>query len=433
MDESQLHEPDGSPQPPPQVIILEVVPEPPARRRRRSVRVPVLLFAATCLSTFFAWLVLTVLMPAGPPRLTAAIFLDALKYASAIMTILLCHEMGHFLQARRCGVHASLPYFIPFPFSPIGTFGAVIVMEPRKGNRRDIFDIGISGPIAGLVPTMIFLVLGLHWSKVDVLPPDAIRFGDPLLVQWLVSWIFGPIPPGYDVMMHPVAFAAWVGLLITSLNLIPVGQLDGGHVAYGMFRSRAHAVARIVLVAAIVAALSFNYWQQWWPMLLLLCFLGTRHPPTSDDAVPLGLLRYLLGILIFAFVPLGFTPHPMIPEPPPRQQPPQDDSNTIYALIPQRLDGGGDAAAEVDERVAGAGIADFHDGRGAEQAAEINHVARLRPRHGDQPHGRRLVVHHADGHLVGDDGGDGFRGGVAGNGDHVEADRADARHGLELL
>jgi Zn-dependent protease len=441
MDGNQLYGPDAAGGPPPQpIIIVEVSPAPPPQppaRFRRRVWLPVGLFVATCLSTFMAGLFPTVFFPHLWPQLTAEQLLYALKYSSAVMTILLCHEMGHFLQAWRCGVHASLPYFIPFPFSPIGTFGAVIGMEPRRGSRRDIFDIGISGPIAGLVPTLIFLVLGLHWSRVDIVPPGAMQYGDPLLVKWLVARMFGAIPPGCAVTPHPVAFAAWVGLLITSLNLIPVGQLDGGHVLYGMLRQKAHGVATLMLGAAIAAALIFNCWQQWWLMLVLLCVLGARHPPTADDSVPLGRLRCLLGILMFAFVPIGFTPHPVDLEqkeeraPPPERRPP-DDGDTIV-LVPQRLDGGGDAAAEVDEGLAGAAVADFHDGRRAEQAAEVDHVARLRPRHGNQPHGRRLVVHHADGHLVGDDGGDGFGRGVAGDGDHVQADGADARHGFELF
>ena len=155
------------------------------------------------------------------------------------MTILLCHEMGHFLQALRYGVYASLPYFIPMPLTPIGTFGAVIAMEPRQGDRKAVFDIGISGPLAGLVPTLVFLVLGLQWSHYDV--PKTISFlGTPLLVKYIATLMHGPIPANQCIAYHPVAFAGWVGLLITSINLIPIGQLDGGHILYGMFRKKAH-------------------------------------------------------------------------------------------------------------------------------------------------------------------------------------------------
>ena len=435
--------PSGAAPAPQPVIVLEVLPEQPPEwwprpPRRRRIRLPVLLFVATCLSTFLAPLFPYVFMPEAWPHITAAAWLDALKYSSAVMTILVCHEMGHFVQAWRYGVYASLPYFIPFPISRIGTLGAVIAMEPRKGDRRALFDIGISGPIAGLVPTMIFLLLGLHWSEVKVIPPGAEQYGDPLLVQWLDAWFFGTIPPHHDVFMHPLAFAAWVGLLLTSLNLIPVGQLDGGHVLYGLLRSRAQPVATLVLGLAIAAVMMFHLW--WWSlMLVLLLVMGPRHPPTARDDVPLGLPRYVLGLLIFAFVPLGFTPYPFVLEPegerapPPQRRLPPQDGNTLWVLVPQGLDGGGDAAAEVYEGFAGAAIADFHDRRGPEQAAEIDPVARLGPRHGYQPHGGRLVVDHADGHFVGNDGGDGLGRGVAGDGDHVQADRADAGHGFEFL
>jgi Zn-dependent protease len=466
------------------IIVLEVAPgqqaewwPPPPRRRR--VRLPVLLFVATCLSTIMAPLFPAVLFPAAWPLITAEAWLNALQYSAAVMTILVCHEMGHFVQAWRYGVYASFPYFIPFPISRIGTLGAVIAMEPRKGDRRALFDIGISGPIAGLVPTMIFLLLGLHWSEVKLIPEGAEQYGDPLLVQWLVSWIFGPIPAGHDVVLHPVAFAAWVGLLLTSLNLIPVGQLDGGHVLYGLLRGRAHAVAVFVLMLAVAAVIMFHMW--WWSlMLVLLLWLGPRHPPTARDDVPLGLPRYLLGLLMFAFIPLGFTPTPFVLKPDgpqvpaPRQPLPRDDGNTIWVhsvpspsgrgqgegettqqfaltltlsghhakrgrargplpLVPQRLDGGGDAAAEMHEGLAGPAVADLHDRGGPEQAAEIHALAGFRPGHGDQPHGGRLVVDHADGHFVGDDRGDGLRRGVAGDGDHVQPDRADAGHRLEFF
>ncbi len=231
------------------------------------------------------------------------------------MTILLCHEMGHFIQAWRYGVYASLPYFIPFPLSPIGTFGAVIAMEPRKGDRRAVFDIGISGPLAGLVPTIVFCILGLCWSAPSAARPDP---NEPLLGS---SYLFGEmishfVPGGAAAgyvdlnSLHPVAVAGWVGLLITALNLFPIGQLDGGHILYGLLRRKAHLVASLVLVAAVVGTLRFHLWH-WWLMLFLLMFLGTRHPPTADDDVSLGPWRCLLGWLTLAFMPLAFVPTPI--------------------------------------------------------------------------------------------------------------------------
>jgi membrane-associated protease RseP (regulator of RpoE activity) len=227
-----------------------------------------------------------------------------------VMAILLCHEMGHFVQARRYGVQASLPYFIPMPLTPIGTFGAVILMGPRRGNVKAIFDIGISGPLAGLVPTLVFLCLGLAWSHCRVPQRDDIIYGVPPLVNLLFSWQHGSIPAGQIIAYHPIAFAGWVGLLITSINLIPIGQLDGGHILYGMFRKKAHLASLLLLIAAIWVSIHFRLWT-WCPMLGLIAFLGTRHPPTADDSVPLGAWRYVLGLATLAFVVLGFTPVPI--------------------------------------------------------------------------------------------------------------------------
>lgn len=311
MDINDLDNSDGPTRPSQfEVIIAEVVPEPLAPPwpepppRQRKIGLPVCLFLATCITTLFAggyvyWF--------NGASFGASLW-EGRKYAIPVMTILLCHEMGHFVQAWRYGVYTSLPFFFP-SFPPLGTFGAVIAMEPRKGDRRAVFDIGISGPLAGLIPTMIFLWIGLQWSHVVQVPADAPRFGDPLLVQLLDRWIFGPIPPGCDVAFHPMAFAGWVGLLVTSLNLIPIGQLDGGHILYGMLRKKAHVIARGLMLAAIFCVVAFQLWN-WSLMLVLLVMIGTRHPPTADDDVPLGWGRYVLGALTLAFIVLGFTPRP---------------------------------------------------------------------------------------------------------------------------
>ena len=170
--------------------------------------------------------------------------LAGLRYSVPVMTILVCHEMGHFLQARRYGVYASLPYFIPIPSPPFGTLGAVILMEPRIGGRRALFDIGITGPLAGLAPTLIFLRPRPVPDGAEIHPgrgtSQPIVVGCPLLFRALCTWKFGPLPADFPItvgMLHPMAFAGWVGLFITSLNLIPIGQLDGGHVLYAILRA----------------------------------------------------------------------------------------------------------------------------------------------------------------------------------------------------
>jgi membrane-associated protease RseP (regulator of RpoE activity) len=270
------------------VIRAEVVPEPAVPVTSR-LGMPLLLFVATCFTTIKA---------------------GGLAYAVPLLITLLCHEFGHYLQARRYHVSASLPYFIPMPFGPLGTMGAVIAMRSNMGDRKALFDIGISGPLAGLVPALICCVVGLQWSTVGNLPPGGgQQLGEPLLFQYLAGWIFGPLPEGKDIFLHPLAYAGWVGILITALNLFPIGQLDGGHVLYALLRKKAHVVATGLLALAVAAVvLTQNY--QWGLMLVLLMLIGPKHPPTANDDVPLGTGRIILGWLTLMFVIIGFTPTP---------------------------------------------------------------------------------------------------------------------------
>ncbi|MGQ9576755.1 MAG: site-2 protease family protein [Thermoguttaceae bacterium] len=311
--------PRGTAEQPQEVVILVEGSPPPGRRplQYRPLRLwlPAVLFVATCFSTWYVagWV-----------------------YAACLMTILLCHEAGHYLQARRHGVRASLPFFIPLPFSPIGTMGAIILMEPRAGDRRGLFDIGITGPLAGLVPTLVFSVIGLYHSKPDLIDPRATEFGEPLIFRFLSRWIFGPMPEGFDVYLSPMAMAGWVGLLVTAINLFPIGQLDGGHILYGLLRWWARPVASMLLAGAVVAAVYFRM-AQWWFMLLLLVLMGPGHPPTSNDYVRLGPVRTILGWLTLAFLPLGFTPDPF-PSlgRPPRPRPVQlEDRNFVWNRVPR--------------------------------------------------------------------------------------------------
>lgn len=344
MSSDYPYEKSGKPDiagPEPEVILAELAPEPPTHRLpvrrifRRRWRLPAILFVATCLTTLLAGALDNVLLIiaqecqasglvrgfvyggiAGLEYCWGYALAEGWKYALPLMTILICHEAGHFLQARRHGVYASYPYFIPMPLGFIGTFGAVIAMEPRMGNRRALFDIGITGPLAGLVPTLIFCVVGLHFSELRPLSETGggIPLGEPLLFQLFTGWIFGPVPEGHDIILHPMAFAGWVGLLITALNLLPIGQLDGGHVLYALLRNKAWYVASLLLlsaaVAVAVAVVIFGY-VVWIVMLFLLLLIGPIHPPTADDNVPLNPGRILLGWLTLAFVPIGLTLTPI--------------------------------------------------------------------------------------------------------------------------
>ncbi len=312
------------------IIVAAVVPEgpiaptAPPRVMRRRIWLPVGLFAGTCISTFLAGShVYDVLFSVGLAtgaaiQLVGGVVLDywqtGLVYGLSVMTILVCHEAGHFLQTRRYGVYASLPFFLPWPVPPIGTLGAVILMDSRAGDRKALFDIGISGPLAGLVPTLIFCVLGIWSAEPRFLPPHGShgwQFGEPLLFKFLEWLKFGSLADGYTIQIGPMGFAGWVGLLITSLNLLPIGQLDGGHILYGLLRRRAHAVATFLLLAAIVAVVATGCYE-WTLMLFLLVLMGPKHPPTANDNVPLGAWRTVLGWLTLAFIFVGFTPRPII-------------------------------------------------------------------------------------------------------------------------
>jgi Zn-dependent protease len=265
---------------------------------------PLILFLATIASTLLV----------GGSGADGFSWSDALLYSGGIMTILLCHEFGHFLQARRYGVPASLPIFLPMPISFVGTLGALILMRPRTARTREMFDIAISGPLAGLVPTFACLLIGLPQSRLVPATPDpaALHLGEPLAVQWLVRAFFD-VPAGQTLMLGPLAFAGWFGLLITALNLLPVGQLDGGHIMYTLARKKAFEISAVLLLAAALGMIVSGYWM-WTLMLLLLLFFGIRHPPLADDPVPddLGLPRKLLGWLTLIVSALLFlTPMPI--------------------------------------------------------------------------------------------------------------------------
>lgn len=241
---------------------------------------------------------------------------QGLLYSGSIMTILLCHELGHFLQARRYRVPASLPIFLPFPVSLFGTLGAVILMRPRSARTREMFDIAISGPLAGLVPTFACLLIGLPQSTLVPAVTEAgdtsIQLGEPLALQWLVRAFFD-LPEGQTLMLGPVAFAGWVGLLITALNLLPIAQLDGGHIIYTLARKKAFEISAILLLAAALGMIVTGYWA-WTVMIVLLLVFGIRHPPLADEPVPddLGRARRILGWVLLIVSALFFlTPMPI--------------------------------------------------------------------------------------------------------------------------
>jgi membrane-associated protease RseP (regulator of RpoE activity) len=304
------------------------------RTARRRVVLPVVLFLLTCASTFIAgatgWWpadyfdnLLALDSPYWLMPLRLAIlenWQQGLLYTGCLLGILLVHEMGHFVMTVLYRVRASLPYFLPFPISPIGTMGAVIGMDGHSADRRQIFDIGLAGPIAGLIVAAPLVWMGTRELDLANTPPAGHRFGMPLAMRLLIEQMHpGEYKPKIGVaqnQLNAYFMAGWVGLLVTGLNMMPVSQLDGGHVTYALFGRRAHWIARIFMVLLFVY-MGVYVWMYRQPpalflMAVLILLMGTDHPPTRDDSVRLGWFRGLLGLASLAIPILCLVPNPIL-------------------------------------------------------------------------------------------------------------------------
>ena len=230
-------------------------------------------------------------------------------YSVSLLTILTAHEFGHYFAARYHRVTATLPYFIPFP-SFLGTLGAVIRMSPYIPSRRALFDIAAAGPIAGLVVAIPLSIAGVAIS--DHVPAgdreNVIILGDPLLFRAIERALLEPRGEEVELLLHPVAFAGWVGLFVTALNLLPISQLDGGHISYALFGRKSRLIAGLAFVGLALVTLSHGYHYS--VMLILLWFMGIKHPPTLNDSLQLGRGRRIAGVVLGVIFVLSFTPSP---------------------------------------------------------------------------------------------------------------------------
>jgi membrane-associated protease RseP (regulator of RpoE activity) len=238
------------------------------------------------------------------------------SYSVPALAILGAHEFGHYFACVYYGVEASLPYFLPCPIVLTGTLGAVIRIRQPIPSKRALFDIGIAGPIAGFVVTVPVLILGLLWSRVIPIPPpspDNLEFGEPLLLKFVARLIFGALPPGQTIEMHPMCFAAWFGLLATALNLFPIGQLDGGHITYSVLGRRSTGITLAAVAAlAVLAAFVSKFWVAWTVVtVLLLIVFGPRHPRVHDEDVPLDRGRTWLAVAALLIFVLSFSVAPI--------------------------------------------------------------------------------------------------------------------------
>ncbi len=269
-------------------------------------RIHILLFILTFMTTTIAGALLGGVIPWIHPE---KIYLG-LPFSLTLIFILLTHEMSHYVASRIHHVSATLPYFIPAP-SIIGTFGAVIKMKPPIPDRRSLIDIGASGPIGGFIIAIIACVVGLHFSEVKPTGEiqEGLAFGSSLLFSFLTKLVVGIDPDKYDILLHPVAFAGWIGLLVTSLNLLPIGQLDGGHITYALLGEKSRWISKGMLPVLVV--LGIMYWEGWLIWAVLMIFLGYKHPPVVYPHIQLDRNRKLIGWIALVIFILTFTPTPV--------------------------------------------------------------------------------------------------------------------------
>lgn len=289
---------------------------------------PVLFFLLTVASVIFSMYIFSGSMT------------DALLFAGTLLTILLFHEFGHYLVARRHKTSATPPYFIPFPISPFGTMGAVIVQREAHRNKKVLLDIGMAGPLAGFAVGFPLLLIGLYLSRLDTLSapppgymsnlegnsilyllskfaifgrllPEPVTFGGlPEWLYWLRFFFTGkPLPVnGTDVILHPVAYAAWAGMLVTALNLVPAGQLDGGHILNALIGKRAKILWPVILAAMILLGFVWNGWFLW---AALIFFLGRTYAEPLDEITQLDNKRKIMAFICLLLFILLFTPVPL--------------------------------------------------------------------------------------------------------------------------
>jgi len=240
------------------------------------------------------------------PRL----ILTGVPASLTILSILGVHELGHYFVARKHGLETTLPYFIPVPFG-FGTFGAIIRIRTPWENRKALFDVGLAGPLAGLLVAFPLFFVGLLLSPHQRPMPAGMPLGSPILLQWMekLVYLIRGIPKDHEIYVDAMTFAAWFGLVVTGFNLLPVGQLDGGHVAYAVLGRWAKVLGIVVLLALVLLAL-FRIWDGWYVWAAFIFISGWQHPAPLNALAPLGTKRFLLGVLVSILMVLLFTPAP---------------------------------------------------------------------------------------------------------------------------
>jgi membrane-associated protease RseP (regulator of RpoE activity) len=301
------------------------------RKQKRSILPQIVLFLITLLTTLTAGAIqkggsLPELIDNMPTSFTIPniyIFFNSLllflskgiPFSFTLLFILLAHEFGHYFMSRRHQVEATLPYFIPAP-NLLGTFGAFIKMRSYVKDRRALLDIGAAGPLAGVILSIPAVIIGIKLSEVKLIEniPGQLTLGSSLLFSLLTKICVGNIPENYDILLHPICFAGWIGLFVTSLNLLPIGQLDGGHIAYAVFGERQLKISKIVFLFLLFFGLLSWFglgWFGWFILALLLSIIGFKHPPPRDPTISLDRGRRVVGgvtliVFFLTFIPVPF-------------------------------------------------------------------------------------------------------------------------------
>jgi len=274
--------------------------------RQPNPYVNVVLFLLTVCTTLLAGSFLE----GGNPFVRIDDIVRGLPFAITLLAIIGCHEFGHYFMCKKHGVAATLPYFIPAlpPFFIIGTLGAVIKIRAPITNNRALFDIGAGGPIAGLIVAIPAIFIGLDMSEIrEIDPVGAWSLGDPIIMKIISRIVFGEIPEGFDIYISSIAFAGWVGLIVTAFNLLPIGQLDGGHIAYALIGKRQAWLGYIVFLSLFPLAL---FWAGWAFFIFITFLIRIRHPVGITNLEPLDTRRKILGVLCLVIFAVCFMPVP---------------------------------------------------------------------------------------------------------------------------
>jgi membrane-associated protease RseP (regulator of RpoE activity) len=272
--------------------------------RYKPLRIHITLFILTFISTLAAGSLQQGINPIEHPKL----IWHGLPFSLTLLLILGAHEFGHYFVSRRHHIEVTLPYFIPAP-SLVGTFGAFIKMKSPILDRRILLDVGAAGPLSGMIVAIPILLIGLYLSDIRPTAPDSgITLGSSILF-YIFSWIiYGSLPDTTGLILHPMAFSGWIGLLVTAINLIPVGQLDGGHVAYAVLGRKQHILSKLMVLSMVIMGLTG--WSGWLIWAALLMIMGLQHPPVVYDWIPLDEKRMVIGWITLTVFVLTFTPVP---------------------------------------------------------------------------------------------------------------------------